>query len=297
MGLPENDSEALNRLRTFKQALEKLGWSDNLTFQIYHRGAGDVGAMQSRAGELVSLELDVILVQTTPATAALRRQTASVPIVFVSVPDPIGNRFVESFSRPGGNITGFTNFEPSIGGKWVELVKELAPPARRVAMLYNPDTASGGAVGGVYLRSAEQAAQSLGVQFVVSAVSDAAKIDGAFASVAREPGGAVVVMPNAFTAVHRERIVALAAQYRVPATYPFRYFVDIGGLISYGIDQMDLFKRAASYVDAILRGAEPSELPVQAPTKFELVINLKTAKQLGITVPPSLLALADELIE
>jgi putative ABC transport system substrate-binding protein len=215
----------------------------------------------------------------------------------VSVSDPIGSGFVESFSRPGGNTTGLTNFEPSMGGKWVELVKELAPTVKRVGMLYNPDTASGGSVGGVYLRAAEQAAQSLGVEFLVSAVSDAAEIDRTFASLAREPSGAVIVMPNAFTAVHRERIVALARQYLLPATYPFRYFVNSGGLISYGIDQMDLFKRAASYVDAILKGAKPSELPVQAPTKFELVINLKTAKELGITVPPRLLALADEVIE
>jgi putative ABC transport system substrate-binding protein len=164
-------------------------------------------------------------------------------------------------------------------------------------MLYNPDTASGGAVGGVYLRSAEQAARSLGVQFIVSAVGDAAEIDSAFASLARDAGGAMIVMPNAFTAVHRELIVALAAKHRLPATYPFRYFVDIGGLVSYGADQMDLFRRAAVYVDAILRGASPSDLPVQAPTKFELVINLKTAKELGITIPPRLLALTDEVIE
>jgi putative tryptophan/tyrosine transport system substrate-binding protein len=297
IGLPEDDAEALRRLRTFKQALEELGWSEKRNVQIYHRGAGDLRGMQSRAAELVSLGPDVILAQTTPATAALRRVSASVPIVFVSVPDPIGSGFVESLSRPGRNTTGFTNFEASIGGKWLELVTELAPATKRVAMLYNPDTASGGAVGGVYLRSAEQAAHSLGVQFIVSAVGDAAEIDSAFVSLARDAGAAVIVMPNAFTAVHRELIVALAAKHRLPATYPFRYFVDIGGLVSYGVDQMDLFRRAAVYVDAILRGAKPSDLPVQAPTKFELVINLKTAKELGITIPPRLLALTDEVIE
>jgi putative ABC transport system substrate-binding protein len=297
ISLSDNDSEALSRLRVFKQTLEELGWSENHNVQIHHRGANDLAGMRSRATELVGLEPDVILAQSTPATAALRRVSKSIPIVFVSVPDPIGSGFVESFSRPGGNTTGLTNFEASIGGKWVELVKELAPGVKRVAMLYNPDTASGGAVGGVYRRSAEQAAQSLGVQFLISAVGDAAEIDHAFASLAHEPGGAVIVMPNAFTAVHRERIVALAAQYRLPATYPFRYFASSGGLVSYGLDQMDLFRRAASYVDAILRGTRPSDLPVQAPTKFELVINLKTAKAVGIIVPPSLLALADEVIE
>jgi putative tryptophan/tyrosine transport system substrate-binding protein len=297
LGLPENDSEALRRLTTFKQALEELGWSEKRNVQIYHRGAGDLRGMQSRAVELVSLGPDVVLAQTTPATAALRRVSASVPIVFVSVPDPIGSGFVESLSRPGSNTTGFTNFEASIGGKWLELVTELAPATKRVAMLYNPDTASGGAVGGVYLRSAEQAAHSLGVQLIVSAVGDAAEIDSTFASLARDAGGAVIVMPNAFTAVHRELIVVLAAKHRLPATYPFRYFVDIGGLVSYGADQMDLFRRAAVYVDAILRGTKPSDLPVQAPTKFELVINLKTAKELGITIPPRLLALTDEVIE
>lgn len=265
--------------------------------EIYHRGAGDVEGMQSSAVELVGLEPDVILAHATPATAAIRRASASIPIVFVSVSDPIGSGFVESFSRPGGNSTGFTNFEATIGGKWVELLKELAPTVTRVAMLYNPDTASAGAIGGVYLRSAEAAAGSLRIQFIVSAATDAAEIDRVFASLASEPGGAVVVMPNVFTAVHRERIVALAAKYRLPATYPFRYFVSSGGLVSYGADLTDLFKRAASYVDMILKGARPSDLPVQAPTKFELVINLRTAKQLGITVPQTLLALADEVIE
>ena len=278
IGLPENDSEAVRRLRTFKQALEELGWNENRNVRIYHRGAGDVEGMQSRAAELVGLEPDVILAHATPATAAVRRASASIPIVFVSVADPIGSGFVESFSRPGGNSTGFTNFEATIGGKWVELLKELAPTVTRVAMLYNPDTASGGAIGGVYLRSAEEAARSLRVQFIVSAVNDAAEIDSVFASLASEPGGAVIVMPNVFTAVHRERIVALAAKYRLPATYPFRYFVSSGGLVSYGADLTDLFKRAASYVDTILKGAKPSDLPVQAPTKFELVINRKTAK-------------------
>jgi putative tryptophan/tyrosine transport system substrate-binding protein len=297
IGLPENDSEAVRRLRTFKQALEGLGWNENRNVRIYHRGAGDVEGMQSSAVELVGLEPDVILAHATPATAAIRRASASIPIVFVSVSDPIGSGFVESFSRPGGNSTGFTNFEATIGGKWVELLKELAPTVTRVAMLYNPDTASAGAIGGVYLRSAEAAAGSLRIQFIVSAATDAAEIDRVFASLASEPGGAVVVMPNVFTAVHRERIVALAAKYRLPATYPFRYFVSSGGLVSYGADLTDLFKRAASYVDMILKGARPSDLPVQAPTKFELVINLRTAKQLGITVPQTLLALADEVIE
>jgi len=297
ISLPESDSEAVRRLNTFKQALDELGWSEGRNVRIYLRGAGDVAGMQTSAAELVGLEPDVILAHATPATAAVRRANTNIPIVFVSVADPIGSGFVESFSRPGGNLTGFTNFEAAIGGKWVELLKELVPAVTRVAMLYNPDTASGGALGGVYLRSAEEAARSLRIRFVVAAANDAAEIDRVFASLASEPDGAVIVMPNVFSAVHRERIVAAAAQHRLPAAYPFRYFVSSGGLISYGSDLLDLFRRAASYVDRILQGVKPSDLPVQAPTKFELVINRKTAKQLGIAVPQTLLALADEVIE
>jgi putative ABC transport system substrate-binding protein len=297
MGLPETDREAARRFQAFKRALADLGWNEGGNILIARRGASDLEGLQSGAEELVRLHPDVILAHSTPATAAVQRASPSTPIVFVSVSDPIGSGFVESPSRPGGNITGFTNFEPAIGGKWVQLLKELAPAVTRVAMIYNPDTASEGTIGGVYLRSAQEAARSLRIELIASAVKDVADIERAFVSLAREPNGAIIVMPNVFTAIHREAIVGLAAKHALPAAYPFRYFVSDGGLLSYGVDLLDLFNRAASYVDAILRGAKPSDLPVQSPTKFELAINLKTAKNLGIAVPSKLVALADQVVE
>jgi putative ABC transport system substrate-binding protein len=297
MGLPETDREAVRRLRTFRRALADLGWNESHNIRIAQRGASDLEGVQSRAAELVGLHPDVILAHATPATAAVQRASPGTPIVFVSVSDPIGSGFVESLSRPGGNITGFTNFEPAIGGKWVQLLKELVPAVTRVAMIYNPDTASEGATGGVYLRSAQEAARSLRIELIAGAVKDVADIESVFLSLAHQPGGAIIVMPNVFTAVHRRAIIGLAAKHALPATYPFRYFVNDGGLLSYGVDLLDLFNRAASYVDAILRGAKPSDLPVQSPTKFELAINLKTARDLGIAVPSKLVALADEVVE
>jgi putative tryptophan/tyrosine transport system substrate-binding protein len=297
IGLPAEDPQASRRLQTFKRALEELGWSENRNVRIDQRGASQVEAIQAYAAELTALDPDVILSHTTPATTAVRRAGPSIPVVFVSVPNPIGSGFVESLSRPGGNVTGFTNFEPAIGGKWVQVLKEVAPAVTRVAILYNPDTASEGATGGVYLQSAQEAARSLRMELLSSAANDAADIERVFATMAVSPGGAVIVTPNVFTAVHRHAIVALAARHRLPTAYPFRYFVGDGGLVSYGVDLLDLFKRAASYVDAILRGARPSDLPVQSPTKFELAINLRTARDLGLVVPPRLVALADEVIE
>jgi putative ABC transport system substrate-binding protein len=220
-----------------------------------------------------------------------------VPIVFVAVSDPIGTGLVESFSRPGGNITGFTNFEATMGGKWLELMRDIAPSVMRVAMLFNPATANAGASGGVYLPSMKAAADALGIDLIVSPVNDPAEIDGVFAAMAEAPVGGLIVMPNVFTARNQERIVAQAARFRIPTVYPLKHFVTAGGLLSYGIDYGDQFRLAASYADRILRGGKAADLPVQQPTKFELVINRKTAEALTLDIPATLLARTDELIE
>jgi putative ABC transport system substrate-binding protein len=270
---------------------------DGENVRIDFRTAADVESMRSRAVELVRLGPDVIVTHGTPPTKAVRRAAGSLPIVFVNVSDPIEAGFVGSWPQPGGNITGFTNFEPTIGGKWLDLLKQVAPQVSRVAMLFNPSTANAGASGGVYLPSIEAAAHVLGIELVVSSVREPTDIDGAFAAIAQSPGGGLIVMPNVFTAVHRDRIVAQAARFRIPTVYPRVISVKAGGLLAYGVDVPDMFRRAASYADRILRGAKPADLPVQQPTKFELAINLNTAKTLGLTVPPTLLALADEVIE
>jgi putative ABC transport system substrate-binding protein len=297
MGLATADAEAAKRLAAFREPLEALGWHEDKNFRIVVRGSSDLEALKSAAADLVSLDPDVILAHATPATAALRAAGATMPIVFVSVSDPIGNGFVASLARPGANITGFTNFEPAIGGKWIELLKELAPGVARVAMLYNRDTASGGDTGGVYLEAAERAACTLGLRLIPFPVQDPGRLDALFGALADEPGGALAVMPNIFTAAHRDPIVSLAAKHRLPAVYPIRYFVSGGGLFSYGVDIVDLFARAAAYVHAILGGVAAASLPVQSPTKFELVINMRTVRALGLTVPPAMAALADDMLE
>jgi putative ABC transport system substrate-binding protein len=297
MGLVESDPEARKYLGVLQETLRALGWRDGQNLQIDYRAAADLEGLRSRAAELISLGPDLVIAYTTPATNAVRQATRSLPILFVAVSDPIGTGFVESFSRPGGNITGFTNFEPTMGGKWVELIREIAPSVKRVAMLFNPATANAGASGGVYLQSMKAAASALGIELTVSPVSDAAEIDGAFAAMAGGPGGGLIVMPNVFTATNRERIVAQAARFRIPTVYPLPLFVTAGGLMSYGVDYRDQFRLAASYADRILRGGRAADLPVQQPTKFELMINRKTAKALGLEIPPTLLARTDELIE
>jgi putative ABC transport system substrate-binding protein len=297
IGLPPTDEEVAKRSRAFREALAEFGWAEGRNLHFEERSAGDTAGLRSAASQLVQLRPDVILTHSTPATAAVQREAAGIPIVFVSIPDPVGSRFVDSLPRPAGNITGFTNFEPAIGGKWVELLRDLAPSTRRIGMIYNPETASGGATGGVYLRAAGEAAQAWGIQLVAGAVKDAAEIEAVLALLATEHDGAAIVMPSVFTGAHRGTIVRLAAKHRVPTTYPFAYFVRGGGLASYGVDLTDLFRRAAGYVNAILRGARPHELPVQGPTRFELALNLSTAKELGLVVQPALLALADEIVE
>jgi ABC-type uncharacterized transport system substrate-binding protein len=235
----------------------------------------------------------VILTHSTPITAALQRESRAIPIVFVTVSDPIGSGFIASLARPGGNLTGLTLFEASISGKWLPMLKEIAPHLARAAFVVNPKTSSFGH----YQREAEAMATSLAIELVPSPVETGADIERTIKSFAREPNGGLVFAPSTTTTVHRDLIIALAAQHRLPAVYAWRYFVAAGGLMSYGIDPVDEFRRAASYVDRILRGAKPADLPVQVPTTYETVINLKTAKALGLAVPPGLLIAADEVIE
>jgi putative ABC transport system substrate-binding protein len=289
----ETDPETPLRAMAFRQALAKLGWSEGRNVVIDFRfGTGDLNRFRAEAKELTGLTLDVIVAESTPAAVALRQETAAVPIVFLQVANPIGSGLVASLARPGANLTGFTNFEPTMGGKWLELLKEIAPGVTRAGAIFNPETHSG-----QYWQSMEAAAPSLAVQFNRAPARQAAGIESAVADLAREPNGGVLVMPDAFTLAHREFIVALTARHRLPTIYPFRAFVDTGGLLSYGIDQVEIYRQAASYVDRILKGEKPAELPVQAPTKFELIVNLKTAKTLGLDVPWILQQRADEVIE
>jgi putative ABC transport system substrate-binding protein len=250
--------------------------------------------MQRLAKEIVALQPDVILSHITPTTAALLQQTRTMPIVFAAVSDPVGSGFVASFSRPGGNVTGFTSIEPTMAGKWLELLKEIAPRVARVAFLFNPVTAP---YAKYFLNPLKVAAPSLGVQAIAAPVRDTSELESVVAAQAREPNSGLIVTPDSFMDVHRAEVTSLAARFHLPAVYPFRQFSEVGGLLSYGNDQADNFRRAAVYVDRILTGAKPSELPVQAPVKFELVVNLKTAKALGLDVPPLLQQRADEVIE
>jgi ABC-type uncharacterized transport system substrate-binding protein len=295
--LSSSDRLMQGHLAVFRKGLDEKGWRDGRNVKIeYRAAAGDAERLQAFAKELVGLQPDVIFAVTTPSVAALLKETRTLPIVFAQVSDPVGSGFVASLARPGGNVTGFTNIniESSIGGKYLELVKEIAPAVRRVAMIYNPPTSPFAAY---YLRPFEAAGPAYGVQASAAAVHSDVDIENALDVLSREPGGGLVVLPDTFTGIHRLQIVSLTARYRLPAVYPFRWFAEIGGLLSYGIDSEDMFHRAASYVDRILKGAKPADLPVQAPVKYELVINLNTAKALGLDVPPTLLARADEVIE
>ena len=288
-----DDLEFQARVTAFRQQLEKLGWTEGRNIRIdYHWAAGGADRLQA-AEEMVDLAPDVILANSTVILAALKSVTQTVPIVFVQVPDPVEGGFVASLARPGGNITGFTNFEYALGEKWLELIKEVVPSVGQVAVLQNPvDRAST-----EYTRAIRAVAPSTGVKVTEASPRNATEIERAIGSLARESNVGLIVLPGIFTFVNHEAIVAVAAQRQLPAVYPYRYFVTKGGLISYGVETVDLYRRAASYVDRILKGEKPTDLPVQAPTRFELVINLKTAKTLGLTVSPTLLARADEVIE
>ena len=291
-----DDPEAQASIALFKQTMQQLGWSDGRNLQIDFRGAaGDPERMQAFAKELVALKPHVILTRSTPVTAVLLRQTRTIPIVFTVVSDPVGERFVESLARPGGNATGFTNVEFSLTGKWVELLKEVAPRVKRVAFIFNPNLAPGG--GSYYTRLIEASAPAFAVTPTVAPIYSAADIERAIGEFVHEPNGGLVVLPDAATLVNRKLIVALADQYRVPAIYAFSTVVADGGLMSYGIDVVEQYRQAAVYVDRILKGAKPAELPVQLPAKFVMSINLKTAKRLGLDVPLLLQQRADEVIE
>jgi len=290
----ENDPDAQAYMTAFRQALEKLGWAAGRNLRIDYRwGSAEPERIRTYAIELVGLKPDVILAVTAQALQPLQQVTSSIPIVFTQMGDPIGSGFVTSMAHPGGNITGFTPAEFSMQGKRLEMLKEVAPHITRVAVLFNPEQIPQAGM----LRAVEAVAPSVGVQLMAAAVRDAAEIERAIDQFAREPTGGLIVLPSGATIVHRDLIIALAARYRLPAAYQYRQFVTGGGLMSYGNDLADQYRQAASYVDRILRGEKPGDLPVQQPTKFELIINLKTAKALGLTIPPSLLALADEVIE
>jgi putative ABC transport system substrate-binding protein len=296
MGWAESDPDAQSALTAFFRGLQQLGWVEGRNLRIDRRWtAGDREQMRIFAKDLIELQPDIILANTTPATAALHKETKAIPIVFVIVSDPVGAGFVASLPQPGGNITGFINVETSMAGKWLELLKEVAPSVRRVAMMFNPDTAPGG--GSYFLAPFEAAARSFAVEAIRAPVRSDAEIETVITGLAREPGGGLVVMTDGFMVVHRGSIIPRAARNNVPAVYAEAVSSREGGLLSYGANSRDVFGRAASYVDRILRGAKPADMPVQIPTKFELVINLKTAKALGLAVPPALLATADEVIE
>jgi putative tryptophan/tyrosine transport system substrate-binding protein len=292
MGIAD-DFEGQARIAVFRQALQALGWSEGRNVQFIHRwSGGDVAHARQFAKELLALRSDVILTNSTPATVAVRDTTRTTPTVFVQVSDPVTAGVVQSLTRPGGNLTGFTNFDPSTAGKWLELLKLLAPNITRVAYLFNPNTAPL-----LYAKAVETAAPLLSVKSFPAAVHNAVEIERALEQFARESDGALLVLPDLFNATNRQTIITLAARHRLPAVYPFRYFVTSGGLMSYGTELLDTYRQAASYVDRILKGERPSNLPVQQPTKFELVINLSIASALGLEVPRTLLARADEVIE
>jgi len=296
MNLAANDPEGQARVAAFVQALRQLGWTDGANARIDYRwSGGDEARVRGYAAELAALAPDAILTTGAVTLGPLQQVSRTVPIVFVNVTDPVGGGFVASLGRPGGNATGFTSIEYGMSGKWLELLKEIAPRVTRAAVIRDPTFASGiGQLGAI-----QSVAPSLGVEVspIGVGVRDIGGVERAIAAFARSPNGGLIVTTNASAAVHRDLIIALAARHRLPAVYPYRYYVTGGGLISYGPVTVDQYRRAAGYVDRILKGEKPADLAVQAPTKYELVINLKTAKALGLDVPASVLARADEVIE
>jgi putative ABC transport system substrate-binding protein len=294
MATTADDREGQRRLSAFREGLEKRGWVEGKNIRIeVNWSVSDAERARSAVDELIGRAPDLILTSGTPATSALHRATAAIPGVFTVVSEPIEQGFVQSLAHPGGNITGFTNLGPGLGGKWIELLKEIAPNVTRVAIIFNPQTAPAAIVTS---RSADQAAEKLAIELVRSPVHDPAEIEPAITRLRRQADGFIMV-PDTFLNIHRKLIVELASRYQIPAVYPSSYLVAEGGLASYGIDLADSFRQAAGYVDRIFHGEKPADLPVQQPTKFDLAINLKTAKALGIDISPTLLARADEVIE
>jgi putative tryptophan/tyrosine transport system substrate-binding protein len=296
MAHPDSDPEFQSYLAAFREALQKLGWTEGRNIRIDSRWGAldDAESRQRSAKELLALQPDLILTQNTPPTASMLQQTHTIPIVFVIVADPVGSGFVDNLARPGGNATGFTIMEPTVVGKWLELLKEIAPGVNRAAFLFNPATSP---YADIYLNPFKAAAASFALKAIAAPVHDRPELETVVAAHAREPNGGLIVMPDGFMNVYRKEIVSLVARYRLPAVYPWRFFAELGGLLSYGADQRDLFRLGATYVDRILRGEKPSDLPVQAPVKYGLVLNLKTAKALGLDVPWFLQQRADEVIE
>jgi putative tryptophan/tyrosine transport system substrate-binding protein len=292
--LNENDPLMRSQVSAFAQALAGLGWTDGRNLRMDLRwGGSDINRIRALARELVGVRPDIILTNTTPPTVAVQQETRTIPVVFVNVSDPVASSVVARLDRPGGNITGFANYEASMGGKWLELLSEIAPGLKRAAVMFNPDEPQGS----TYMPSLEAAARSLKVSPIISPVHSDVEIEPAIMALRREPGGGLVVLTDIFTTAHRAPIISAAARNNVPAVYSRYYFARDGGLLSYGADPVDPFRRAATYVDRILRGEKPAELPVQLPTKFEMIVNLKTAKALGLTIPEALLATADEVIQ
>jgi len=294
LGGDENDAAYKARIPAFTQALAGLGWTEGRNVRMDLRWAGgDTDRIRALAQELVGLQPDIIATNGTPETIAVQRETRTIPIVFANVGDPVASGIVARLDRPGGNVTGFAILEASLGGKWLELLSEIAPGLNRAAIMFNPDTVLVSA----YMPSLETAARSLKVEPITAPVHSDIEIETAIIALGRELGGGLVVMPDAFLNSHRAPTILAAARNNVPAVYALSETARDGGLLSYGVDRVDSFRRAASYVDRILRGEKPGDLPVQVPTKFEMILNLKTARALGLTVPPSLLAIADEVIE
>ena len=295
MGYAESDRQGQANVAAFRMGLQKLGWTEGRNVAIEYRwAAAEADLVQQFAKELVALQPDLILTQNTPITAAVLQQTRTIPIIFANVSDPVGSGFVAGLPRPGGNVTGLIDIDASMAGKWLGLLKEVAPRVARVAFLFNPATAP---FAEYYVTPLKAAAVSFAVEAIAAPVRDTSELESVVAGHAREPDGGLIVMPEAFMNIHRAEVTSLAAHHRLPAVYPRRFFAEVGGLLSYGNDQSDNFRRTATYADRILHGAKPNELPVEQPTKFELVINLKTAKALGLTVPVHLQQIADEVIE
>jgi putative ABC transport system substrate-binding protein len=291
----ESDGEGQKRAAALIAGLDALNWRDGGNLSIDWRWAGGDSALFQRcAAEMVALGPDALVAEASPSVEALRRQTRAIPVVFVIVTDPVGQGFVQSLTRPGGNITGFSNYNAPMAGKWLEMLTQITTSVARVGVLYNPATAP---YADMYLRAIEESARAFSVTVQAAPVRDDAGIEAAIAGLTHDGRAGLLVLPDTFTRLHRDAIVALAGRYRLPAVYPFRYFAAAGGLMSYGIDVEDLFRRSAGYVDRLLNGARASDLPVQQPTKFTLVINLKTANALDVTVPAALLTSANEVIE
>jgi putative tryptophan/tyrosine transport system substrate-binding protein len=296
MSYPDNDAEAQAWVAAFHQGLQKLGWVEGRNIHSDSRWARgeDTEALQKFARELVALDPDVILSSSTPSTAALAQETRNIPIVFAVVVDPVGSGFVANFDRPGGNVTGFTNHEPTMAGKWLELLKEIAPRVRRAALLYNPATAP---YFEQFLSPFKAAAASLGVEAIASPVQDRSDLELAIAALTSVPDGGLVVMTDSYMVAQRAEVMSLALRYRLPLVSPYRAYAELGGLLSYGASSFDNYRRASIYADRILKGIKPSELPVQVPVQFQLVVNAKTARALGLELPSSFYWRADEVIE